>query len=373
MIRPNVNSRGTGMRSRRLLLKAVALRDSRLDGTFVYAVRSTGVYCRPSCPARRPHPKRVLFFAGPEDAESAGFRACLRCRPRGDEQSSPSGFMLRVCRAIQAGQGRPTSLRRLAALAGQSSGQLHRCFRRALGLTPRQYADAIRVAKLKSQLRGEMTVTAALYEAGYGSPSRLYERAHTQLGMTPATYQRGGRGMDITYTIVGCKLGRVLVGFTARGVCAVYLGDDDAHLATGLIKEYSHAEIRRSTGKQSHWVRDIVRHIGSAETQLNLPTDVAATAFQRRVWKALQSIPPGTTHTYTEVARSLGRPSAARAVARACATNPTALIVPCHRVVRADGSLGGYRWGLKRKKQLLNQERQNTKDAKRSRKAAGVN
>jgi len=230
-----------------------------------------------------------------------------------------------------------------------------------MGITPRQYADAIRVARLKSHLRKGDNVTTALYEAGYGSTSRLYEKSDAQLGMTPATYGRGGRGMRISYALADCPLGRVLVAATDRGVSAVYLGDKDEPLAAALRKEYPHAEIRRSSGEHSQWVRSIVKHLAGAQLQLDLPTDVAATAFQRRVWEALRSIPLGSTRTYSEVARLLGQPRATRAVARACATNPTSIVVPCHRVIRTDGSLGGYRWGLNRKQVLLEQERRNTK------------
>jgi AraC family transcriptional regulator, regulatory protein of adaptative response / methylated-DNA-[protein]-cysteine methyltransferase len=352
--------------SRRQCLRAVASRDPRQDGSFVYAVRSTGVYCRPSCPSRRPHSKQLLFFAAPRAAEFAGFRPCLRCRPQDAGPSPRSELVRRVCREIEAQQERPVRLRGLAALVGQGASHLQRCFRRALGLTPRQYADAIRVARLKSQLQGGTNVTPALYEAGYGSASRLYERADAQLGMTPATYLRGGQGMKITYTIARCSLGRALVGVTVRGICAVYLGEDPGQLAAALATEYPHAEIRHSHGKRSRWVRAIVRHIDGANPRLDLPTDVAATVFQRRVWEALRSIPPGTTRTYADVARRLGRPGAARAVGRACATNPTALVVPCHRVIRADGSPGGYRWGLHRKKLLLARENEGANKAARS-------
>jgi len=234
---------------------------------------------------------------------------------------------------------------------------LQRTFQRSMGVTPRQYADAVRVARLKSDLRRGTDVTTALYEAGYGSASRLYERSNGQFGMTPATYRRGGRGMKISYAITDCSLGRVLVAATGRGISAVYLGEKDEPLAAALRKEYPHAEIRRGPAAQSQWVRAIVRHLAGSHTKLDLPTDVVATAFQRRVWEALRSIPPGITRSYSEVARLLGQPSATRAVARACAANPTSIVVPCHRVIRSDGSLGGYRWGLQRKKTLLEQER----------------
>jgi len=352
----------------RKYLAAVASRDARTDGVFVYAVRSTGIYCRPSCPSRRPSAKQVMLFAGPEYAESAGFRPCQRCRPQQARRNAQAETIQRVCREIETSEdGRP-SLRRLSAAAGLSADHLQRTFRKAMGITPRQYADAIRVARLKSQLRKETNVTTAMYDAGYGSASRLYEQSNAQLGMTPATYSRGGRGMNISYTIANCALGRVLVAATPRGISAVYLGTVDDRLTTALRKEYPNAEIRRGSEKHSEWVSAIVRHLAGLNPGLDLPTDVAATAFQRRVWEALRAIPYGATRTYSEMARMLGRPKATRAVARACATNPASIVVPCHRVVRKDGSLGGYRWGLERKEQLLRQESAIAKKAK----AAGI-
>jgi len=350
--------------SLRRFLRAVASRDTRQDGAFVYAVRSTGIYCRPSCPSRRPNPKHLLFFVAPDEAESAGYRPCRRCHPQQAAVNPQMETVRRVCRAIQADPEAPATLRRLGQAAGLSPQHLQRTFRRAMGITPRQYADHLRIERLKSQLRKENDVTNALYEAGYGSSSRLYERSNSQLGMTPATYGRGGLGMQITYTIADCSLGRVLVAATSRGVSAVYLGEIDARLAEALSKEYPHAEIRRGTAQHAEWVRAIVRHLDGELPQLDLPTDVVATAFQRRVWEALRSIPFGTTCTYSQVAKRLGQPKATRAVAHACATNPTSLVVPCHRVIRTDGSLGGYRWGLARKQWLLEQERRGVKTDK---------
>jgi AraC family transcriptional regulator of adaptative response/methylated-DNA-[protein]-cysteine methyltransferase len=226
-----------------------------------------------------------------------------------------------------------------------------------MGITPKQYADAIRVARLKSTLRKGTDVTTALYEAGYGSSSRLYERSDAHLGMTPATYRRGGHGMKMSYTVSDCSLGRVLVAYTDRGISAVYLGDNDSHLVAELLREYPKAEIILGPKEPSSWVREIVRHLDGSQPILDLPTDVVATAFQRRVWEALRSIPSGTTRTYAEIARAIGQPRAIRAVARACATNPTSIVVPCHRVIRSDGSLAGYRWDMRRKKLLLERER----------------
>jgi AraC family transcriptional regulator of adaptative response/methylated-DNA-[protein]-cysteine methyltransferase len=267
----------------------------------------------------------------------------------------------RVCGEIESNPDGKVSLRALAEATGLSAAHLQRTFRQAMGITPRQYADALRVARFKSELRKGKDVTTALHEVSYGSSSRLYEKSDAQLGMTPATYRRGGLGMNITYTIAPCSLGRVLVAATERGISAVYLGDRDSELVAALRKEYPRAEIRSGSGEHSNWVRAIVRHLAGTNPRLDLPTDVLATAFQRRVWEALRSIPLGETRTYSEVAKSIGQPSAIRAVARACATNPVSIVVPCHRVIRADGSAAGYRWGIERKRTLLEQEQRTVK------------
>jgi len=347
----------------------VQSRDRGADGEFVYAVRSTGVYCRPSCPSRKPRREQVVFFPLPEAAEQRGFRACRRCRPRTVRAQDPSTqAVARICREIESrifsnadagsGENRLT-LAALSSTAGISPHQLERAFRRVMGITPRQYADAQRMRHLKSSLRKGDDVTTALYDAGYGSSSRLYERAPSHLGMTPATYRQGGAGMQIHYTIVASPLGRLLVGATSQGISALYLGEADAALESALRKEYPRAEIRRDTSGSKNlggWVDQILAHLRGKEPQLDLPTDVQATAFQRRVWEELRRIPYGATRTYTEVARSIGRPAAIRAVARACATNPVSVVVPCQRVVRQDGNLAGYRWGLERKQALLEHE-----------------
>ena len=343
--------------ARRKCIAAVASHDARMDGAFVYAVRSTGVYCRPSCPSRRPRPNQILLFVQPDAAERAGFRACRRCHPR-QARSHPQAKLIReVCSAIESYDEGTVSLRSLAEMTGMSPAHLQRTFRRAMGITPRQYADAIRVARFKSELRKGSDVTTAMNEVNYGSSSRLYEKSDAHLGMTPATYRKGGRGMNISYTIAPCAMGHVLVAATERGISAVYLGDRDADLAAALREEYPEAEIERGSGRHAEWVRAIVQHLAGTNPKLDLPTDVIATAFQRRVWEALRSIPIGETRTYSEVAKSIGQPSAIRAVARACATNPTSIVVPCHRVVRTDGTMGGYRWGLDRKKSLLAREK----------------
>jgi AraC family transcriptional regulator of adaptative response/methylated-DNA-[protein]-cysteine methyltransferase len=364
-----VNRKGTlklkSGRQPKALWRAVETRDRGADGTFVYGVRSTGIYCRPSCPSRRPRREHVVFFSLAEAAEQAGFRACLRCRPSAVPAVDSNVEKMRgVCRAIDEAvladtngeTGTHLSLKGLSAKAGMGPHQLERAFRRAMGITPRQYADVQRMRRLKSRLKKGDDVTTALYEAGYGSSSRLYERAPSHLGMTPATYRRGGEGMQINYTVADSPLGRMLVGATDRGISALYIGDSDSKLEAALRKEYPHAEIARDRNGLSKWLQKILAHLRGREPHLDLPTDVQATAFQRRVWEELRRIPYGATRTYSEVARSIGRPTAIRAVARACATNPVSVVVPCHRVVREDGNLAGYRWGLDRKRSLLESE-----------------
>jgi AraC family transcriptional regulator, regulatory protein of adaptative response / methylated-DNA-[protein]-cysteine methyltransferase len=339
--------------------QAVLARDSRSNGTFVYAVRSTGIYCNPSCPSRRPQRDQVIFFPMPEAAEQAGFRPCRRCRP--DETAKPESqveLVRSACRYIEQHLNSTPSLASLSAQVHLSPYHLQRVFKRIMGITPRQYAEACRLGRLKAQLKDGEPVTRALYDVGYGSSSSLYERAPFQLGMTPTTYRRGGPGMQINYTIVDCTLGRLLVAATAKGICAVSLGDNDTVLETALFSEYPAAEITRDGDEVglSQWVNALMSYLKGQQPHIDLPLDVRATAFQWRVWQELQAIPYGSTRSYSQIAQALGRPSATRAVARACATNPVSLVIPCHRVVREDGTLGGYRWGLERKQQLLAQE-----------------
>ncbi len=340
--------------------KAIRTRDPRYDGAFVFAVRSTGIYCRPSCPSRRPRPEQVVFFRAPDAAERAGFRPCRRCQPRAGARHPHAEFVRGLCRHIEAriaaNPEEPLTLASLGAETGMSPHHLERVFKRAMGISPRQYADARRLLRLKTQLKKGEDVTTALYEAGFGSSSRLYERAPAHLGMTPATYRRGGQGMSIGYTIVPCPLGRLLVAATEKGVSAVYLGDHDRPLAAALAEEYPAAQIFRDRNGLRGWVSALLRHLRGQEPHLQLPLDVQATAFQRRVWEELKRIPYGSTRSYSEIARAIGRPNATRAVARACATNPVSIVVPCHRVVRGDGNLAGYRWGLVRKRALLEHE-----------------
>lgn len=341
--------------------QAIKRRQHDADANFVYAVRSTRIYCRPSCPAKRPRIDRVVYFRNRRQAEQAGYRACRRCWPQESSLRESAQFVQRICQKIEetlASNPETTfTLDELGRAHGLKTHKLARLFKRALGITPRQFIDARRMAQLKSNLRKGEQVTSAMYDAGFGSSSRLYERAPAQMGMTPAVYRRGGEGMAISYAIVECSLGRLLVAATARGVSAVYLGNSDKPLEQALAKEYPRAEIRRESKRISPWVRGVLGHLRGQEPHEDLPLDVQATAFQRRVWKELQRIPYGSTKSYTEIARAIGKPRAIRAVARACATNPVSIVVPCHRVVRADGNLAGYRWGLERKERLLAAEK----------------
>ncbi len=338
---------------------AVEARDSRFDGRFVYAVASTGIYCRPSCPSRRPNPRKVAFFSTADEAEGAGYRACRRCRPRSAGPTDPERAVERARAWLDAHLDEPVTLAGLGEAVGLSPWHLQRTFKRLTGLTPKEYAGARRLERLKSHLRKGDDVTTATYEAGYGSGSRVYEQSDARLGMTPATYRRGGQGTAIRYLVTGSPLGRMLVAATARGVCAVTFGASEAELEAGLRREYPNAEIRKENDATlESWKEAILHHLEGEDPRLALPLDIQATAFQWRVWKALQEIPRGETRSYGEVAASLGRPESARAVARACASNRVALAVPCHRVVRGDGEPGGYRWGEDRKRRLLEMERQ---------------
>ena len=334
--------------------QATRQRDTRADGSFVFAVQSTHIYCCPSCPARRPLRRNTLFFRTPEDAESHGFRACRRCRPK--QLNSATALVQQVAAVIANGDEEPFRLGALAAQVNSSPAKLRRAFRRATGLAPKEFEQAFRLARLKKMLRAGRSVTEALYACGYGSSSRLYEKTNAQLGMTPLSYRKGGIGMQIGYTVANTTLGKVLVAGTERGVSAVYLGESEKSLVEELRKEYRSAEIVRTQDENKNWLSEVVRRVEGNAPSLDLPLDVQATAFQRRVWQELQKIPRGTTRTYTQVARALGRPRSVRAVARACATNPVSIVVPCHRVIRSDGTLAGYRWGLERKGKLLERE-----------------
>ena len=339
--------------------RAVMARDAGFDGAFVYAVATTGIFCRPSCPSRRPRRHRVAFFPVPEAATRAGFRPCKRCRP---EDAPGADHRLatvrRLCRIIEdADEGIPT-LAMLGDEVSLSPHHLQRLFTRVMGISPRQYAEALRLERVKDALKDGEPVTAALYGAGYGSSSRLYEKAPHHLGMTPVSYAKGGKGAVITYAIAASPLGRLLVAATERGVCMVSLGDDDAELERELARDYPAATIHRDDGVLRDRLDAILAHLEGRQPHIALPLDVRATAFQWQVWQRLCAIPAGETRTYGEIAAELGRPGAARAVGRACATNPVSLVVPCHRAVGADGGVTGYRWGVRRKKALLEREKE---------------
>ncbi len=337
--------------------RTVLARDARADGSFVYAVRTTGVYCRPSCPSRRPRPENVVFFALPEAAEAAGFRPCRRCRPEAAGAPDPTlAAVRRVCRVIETTEGRPPTLATLAGEVGLSPTRLQRVFKRILGVSPRAYAEARRHRRVRERLAAGDDVAGALYEAGYGSSSRLYEAARERLGMTPATYRRGGAGARIAYAIQPSPLDLLLVAATEQGVALVALGADERELEATLRAEFPAAEIRRDDRALGPRVAEILAHLEGETPHVDLPVDVRATAFQWRVWQELRRIPRGETASYREIAERIGQPAAARAVGRACATNPVALVVPCHRAVRGDGGLAGYRWGIARKRALIDRE-----------------
>ncbi len=340
--------------------QAVMERDKRYDGTFVYAVGSTGIYCRPSCHARRPRLEQVRFFQLPEAARQAGFRPCRRCQP--DEATIQDPQVKRVqnlCRYIEKydSPDQPLTLAAMSEYTQVSPHHLQRTFKRIMSISPRQYAEACRLRRLKMLFKKGETVTRALYEAGYGSSSRLYEGAVDRMGMTPGSYLRGGKGMHIRYTVVNSPLGRLLVAATEKGISAVTIGESDDVLKAELSAEYPAAEIRRDRSRLHAYVTALLKYFDGKQPSKDLPLDIQVTALQWRVYEALRAIPYGQTRTYGEIAEGIGHPKSARAVARACATNPMAIIIPCHRVVPKDGGLGGYRWGLDRKKTLLAKER----------------
>jgi AraC family transcriptional regulator of adaptative response/methylated-DNA-[protein]-cysteine methyltransferase len=340
------------------LWQSVLSKDVRSDGQFVFAVSSTGIYCRPSCPSRRPRRENVSFFSLPEAAERAGYRACRRCHPQQAQVVDPRIEMTqRVCRLIDENEGGPITLAALGELVGISPFHLQRTFKAVMGISPSQYSENSRVEKFKSSVRKGGAVTAAIYDAGYGSSSRLYEGAASQLGMTPATYGKAGKGASINFAIVECSFGKLLVAATPTGVCSVKLGDSDAQLESELRSEFSAAEIHRDEETLASAARAIVDHLSGKTPHINLPLDIRATAFQMQVWNQLRAIPAGQTLSYSEVAAAIGQSKSVRAVARACATNPVALVIPCHRVIREDRTLGGYRWGLDRKRRLLQEEK----------------
>lgn len=340
---------------------AIVARDARADGQFFYAVASTGVYCRPSCAARLPRPENVSFHPTREAAERAGYRPCKRCKPEqlplGERRAQQ---VAELCRFIDQALEQAAELPKLEALAehaGVSPHHLHRLFKSVTGVTPRAYAAARRAERLRSELERNSSVTAALYRAGFGSSGRLYSASNQRLGMTPSRYRAGGLQTQITFGVGACSLGAILVAATERGVCAILLGDDGAELERDLLRRFPEAELRRGDGAFERQLAEVVALVEQPERGLSLPLDVRGTAFQERVWQALQAIPAGATRSYRELAQAIGAPRAVRAVAAACAANALAVAVPCHRVLRSDGDVSGYRWGVERKRALLERER----------------
>lgn len=335
---------------------AVVARDPAADGHFVYAVRTTGVYCRPGCGARTPRRENVRFHATPKAAREAGFRPCLRCRPDDPPgRARHAEAVASACRLIEAAE-EPPALAALARVAGLSPFHFHRVFRGLTGVTPKAYAEAVRAERVVAALPGAASVTQAAYAAGYGTPGRFYAAAEKRLGMAPGAARRGGAGVAIRFSVATCTLGFVLVAATERGLCAILLGDDSETLARDLRARFPQAEIAEAESGFADRVAEVVAFVAAPHLGLVLPLDIGGTAFQQRVWSALRAIPPGRTATYAEIAGRIGQPAAVRAVARACAANAHAVAIPCHRVVRGDGSPSGYRWGVARKAELLMRE-----------------
>ena len=335
--------------------RAVVERDRRWDGRFVYAVETTTIYCRPSCPSRRPLRKNVRFLPSAAAAERRGYRACRRCHPQAT--LGPAEAVVERVRALLANDAQPApTLAALGRAVSLSPSYLQRLFKRHTGVSPKAYRDARRFGQLKAALREEADVSTAIYAAGYQAPSRAYARTQQQLGMTPSAYRGGGAGERIAYALAQSTLGRTLVATTTRGVCRVAFGDSDLQLLAELRTEYPRATLVPAGKAEEAWVQQVVKGVDAPWKPPSVPLDMHGTAFQLRVWKALQAIPPGTTASYREVASALASPRGARAVAKACASNPLAVLVPCHRVVRADGGVGGYRWGEARKRRLLAEE-----------------
>jgi len=341
----------------------VNTKNRAFDGAFFFGVSSTGIYCKPSCASRRPKRENVSFFLTFEQAENAGFRSCRRCHPKESNSiSPPAQLIVKACEIIEEECGGEISLEFLAERLKVSPSHLQRTFKHTLGVSPKDFADALRFDNFKKQVR-ETDVTTAMYESGFGSSRALYEKANQNLGMTPATYQKGGKNTRISFAITDCSLGKLLVAATEKGVCRVAFGDANEELTASLIKEFPAAEIQPDANDLQDYMRAIVEHLDGRRKTLELPLDLQATAFQLQVWTELRRIPYGETRSYKQIAGQVGNTKAVRAVARACATNPVALLTPCHRVVASDGKLSGYAWGVERKKKLLEKERQARTDA----------
>jgi AraC family transcriptional regulator of adaptative response/methylated-DNA-[protein]-cysteine methyltransferase len=335
--------------------RAVQARDARFDGAFVFAVKTTGIFCRPSCSARPAKRENVEFFDAIERAETSGFRACLRCRPKLSPSADPAVLkVMRACEVLETDE--QATLNTLSEELGLSPSYLQRTFKEIIGISPKKYAEARRLERFKTGLRAGSDVVTALYEAGFGSSSRLYEKAAENLGMTPAVYKKGGKGMKINYLITECELGKLLVARTPRGICSVTFGDDNNGLRDNLTEEFPNAEIAEGAEDLASAVDAILKYLAGKNKRLVLPLDLQATAFQMQVWDFLRKIPYGETRSYSQVAEAIGDRKKVRAVAQACARNRVAVVIPCHRVVASDGKLSGYRWGVERKSKLLSAE-----------------
>ncbi|PKL76181.1 MAG: bifunctional DNA-binding transcriptional regulator/O6-methylguanine-DNA methyltransferase Ada [Candidatus Melainabacteria bacterium HGW-Melainabacteria-1] len=345
---------------------AIQAKDQALDGQFYYGVISTGIFCRPSCPARLPLRRNIRYFATPEQALSAGLRACKRCGPMTNSDPALEQFQA-ICRQIAEHCEESLPLAELAALAGLSPSHFQRRFKALIGVSPKQYQESCRFGQIKAQLRQGRDVTAAVYDAGFGSGSRLYEKLDTRLGMTPTQYRNGGKGLAIAYAGADTCVGRLMMAATDRGLCFVEFGADDETLLAQLRREYPQADLKPMDPAGMHllkgWVAALDARLQGDTRSLELPLDIQGTAFQRKVWNYLQQIPYGEVQSYTEVAAGIGQPKAARAVASACAANKLAILIPCHRVIRGSGELGGYRWGLDLKRSLLDLERKQSRVA----------
>ncbi|MCH9649282.1 MAG: bifunctional DNA-binding transcriptional regulator/O6-methylguanine-DNA methyltransferase Ada [Deltaproteobacteria bacterium] len=350
------------MLNEELCWNAVLDRDAQQDGRFLFGVKTTGIFCRPSCASRRPLRKNVRFFETAKQARAAGLRPCMRCKPAEAAMDSRVVPMRQLCAFIQnhCDSGDPLTLEVLARQAEMTPSRLRRTFREVVGVTPRQYVEACRFGTLKEGLKSGDPVTRAIYEAGFGSPSQVYEQATERFGMTPGEYRSGGQGQVISFALSQTEAGRMMVAATDRGLCFAQFGDSDSELFGRLKEEFPAADLREMEPQaQPHleaWLGALGQHLSGEEPHLDLPVDIRATAFQLRVWNFLQTIPYGETRSYSEVAQGIGKPRAVRAVATACASNRIAIAIPCHRVIRADGNLGDYRWGRERKRSILERE-----------------
>jgi len=338
--------------------RAIRKKNKSFDGLFFFGVQTTGIFCRPSCSSKTPKPENVLYFLTATEAQKKGFRACLRCKPLNDHfPGKTAELVAKALKALRNSDLDITTNEQLCSHLGVSPGHLQKTFKSLLGISPKEVMDMMRIENFKETVR-ETDVTTSLYESGFGSSRSLYEKAGDRLGMTPATYKKGGKGMKINYMIVDSPLGKMLVAATEKGICAVSFGDDAESLREELAEEFFSAEIEDNDAALKNAVNAILKSLDGEKTILTLPLDLRASAFQMRVWSELRKIPFGETRSYKEIAEAVGNPNAVRAVARACATNPVALVNPCHRVIGSDGKLSGYRWGIERKKKILDHEKE---------------